>query len=135
MRIICKHSGTTNKQTFSQKIRITDQKSRDYYQNEACRLLSQETFIMKPIHIRLPARLTAKDLHGKTVEFQCPNGYWGTGKFDVLASPEDKQTAIIQIIECCDGRTKKHPLNQKAIDCLSRTQDSSKSDFQLIMGK
>ncbi len=90
--------------------------------------------MMKPSHIKLPAKLTPKDLHGKTVKFQCANGYWGTGKFDVLASP-DKQTAIIQIIECCEGRTKKHPLNQKAIDCLSSAHNNSKSDFQLNMGK
>ena len=90
---------------------------------------------MKPSHVKLPANLIPKDLNGKTVEFQCPNGYWGTGKFDVLSSPVDKQTAIIQIIECSDGRTKKHLLNQKAINCLSRAHGNSKFDFQLIIGK
>jgi hypothetical protein len=88
---------------------------------------------MKPSHIKLPPNLTPNDLHGKSVKFQCPNGYWGTGKFDVLPSHRDKQIAIIQIIECCDGRTKKYPLNQKAIDCLSKAHDNSNSDFELNM--
>jgi len=50
---------------------------------------------MKTAHIKLPDNLTGKDLHGKTVNFQCPDGNWGTGKFDVLLSHVDGQTAIM----------------------------------------
>jgi hypothetical protein len=88
---------------------------------------------MKPSHVKLPDKLTPKDLHGKTVKFDYPNGFWGTGKLDVLPSPDEKHIAIVHIIDCSDG--KKHLLNQKAIDCLSKAHNKSKSDFQLFMGK
>jgi len=90
---------------------------------------------MKPPHIRLPDKLTRGDLHGKTVEFQLPNGYWGTGKFDVLSSPISKQVAIIHIVEASNGGKKKIPLNQKAVDCIMRLHTKSTSEFHLIMGK
>jgi hypothetical protein len=90
---------------------------------------------MKPPHIRLPDKLTHNDLHGKTVEFQFPNGYWGTGKFEVLSSPTNKQVAIMHIVESSNGGEKKIPLNQKAVDCIMRLHTNSTSDFQLIMAK